>query len=125
MPGQRVKSPRVLGQRVLRVLLVQRLKHEQSQAKQLSASKPEAAPAHKPIWEEFEEIAANILDEEWRKLPVDGAEQHDPLHQPLLFREMPPVIPRHRQNVTGAVGQMGRLSRAKTRAGRFSPGSTS
>jgi Arc/MetJ-type ribon-helix-helix transcriptional regulator len=36
-----------------------------------------AAPPHKPIWEEFEEIAASIPDEEWAKLPVDGAEQHD------------------------------------------------
>jgi Arc/MetJ-type ribon-helix-helix transcriptional regulator len=35
------------------------------------------APPHKPIWEEFEEIAASIPDEEWAKLPVDGAEQHD------------------------------------------------
>jgi hypothetical protein len=41
------------------------------------ASPPEAAPKHKPIWEEFEEIAASIPDQEWAKLPVDGAEQHD------------------------------------------------
>jgi Arc/MetJ-type ribon-helix-helix transcriptional regulator len=41
------------------------------------ASQEPAVPAHKPIWEEFEEIAASIPDEEWRKLPVDGAEQHD------------------------------------------------
>jgi len=53
-------------------LLLQKLKQEQTQAKQ-----PEAAPTHKPIWEEFEEIAASIPDEEWRKLPIDGAEQHD------------------------------------------------
>jgi len=38
---------------------------------------PEAAPTHKPIWEEFEEIAASIPNEEWAKLPVDGADQHD------------------------------------------------
>jgi hypothetical protein len=31
----------------------------------------------KPIWEVFQEIAASIPDEEWAKLPVDGAEQHD------------------------------------------------
>jgi Arc/MetJ-type ribon-helix-helix transcriptional regulator len=36
-----------------------------------------AAPAHKPIWEEFADIAASIPQAEWAKLPVDGAEQHD------------------------------------------------
>ncbi len=42
------------------------------------AAEPEGAAAtHKPIWEEFEEIAASIPAEEWAKLPVDGAEQHD------------------------------------------------
>jgi len=35
------------------------------------------APAHKPIWEVFEEITAGIPEEEWAKLPTDGAEQHD------------------------------------------------
>jgi Arc/MetJ-type ribon-helix-helix transcriptional regulator len=35
------------------------------------------APAHRPIWEEIEEITASIPDEEFLKLPVDGAEQHD------------------------------------------------
>ena len=53
-------------------MLLQRLKQERPQAKP-----PETSPAYKPIWEEFEEIAASIPDEEWRKLPVDGAEQHD------------------------------------------------
>ena len=37
----------------------------------------EAPGAHKPIWEEIEEITAGIPDEEWLKLPADGAEQHD------------------------------------------------
>jgi Arc/MetJ-type ribon-helix-helix transcriptional regulator len=36
-----------------------------------------SAPAHKPIWEEIEEIIAGVPDEEFFKLPVDGAEQHD------------------------------------------------
>src|SRR5208337_1562266 len=58
-------------------LLVQRLKQEQIQAKQLLASKAEAAPAHKPIWEEIEELTASIPEEEFLKLPVDGAEQLD------------------------------------------------
>ena len=35
------------------------------------------ATGHKPIWEVFEEIANSIPEEEWAKLPVDGAEQHD------------------------------------------------
>ena len=52
--------------------LLQRLNQTQTEAKPT-----EAIPAYKPIWEEFEEIAASIPDEEWRKLPVDGAEQHD------------------------------------------------
>ena len=51
-------------------LLLQHLKQEE-------APPPEATPPYKPIWEEFEEIAASIPEEEWRKLPVDGAEQHD------------------------------------------------
>jgi hypothetical protein len=38
---------------------------------------PTPANAHTPIWEEFEDIAATIPTEEWRKMPVDGAEQHD------------------------------------------------
>jgi Arc/MetJ-type ribon-helix-helix transcriptional regulator len=56
-------------------LLVQRLKQEQSQAEQPTAS--QAAPARRPIWEEIEELTANIPDEEFLKLPVDGAEQLD------------------------------------------------
>lgn len=48
-------------------LLLERLQQEQHQA----------PTTYQPIWEEFEEIAASIPDEEWRKLPVDGAEQHD------------------------------------------------
>jgi Arc/MetJ-type ribon-helix-helix transcriptional regulator len=58
-------------------LLVQRLKQEQDQAEQPQASQPEPAATPKPIWEEFAEIAASIPDEEWAKLPADGAEQHD------------------------------------------------
>ncbi len=58
-------------------LLVQRLKQEEIQAKQPAASQIETAPAYKPIWEEIEELTANIPDEEFLKLPVDGAEQLD------------------------------------------------
>jgi Arc/MetJ-type ribon-helix-helix transcriptional regulator len=58
-------------------LLVQRLKQEQTQAQQPAASPTESALKHKPIWEEIEEITASVPDEEFLKLPVDGAEQHD------------------------------------------------
>ena len=53
-------------------LLLERVKQEQSQAKQATAP-----AAHKPIWEEIEELTASVPDEEWDKLPVDGAAQHD------------------------------------------------
>jgi Arc/MetJ-type ribon-helix-helix transcriptional regulator len=51
-------------------LLVQRLNQEQVATNQPSHTR-------KPIWDEFAEIAAGIPDEEWAKLPADGAEQHD------------------------------------------------
>jgi Arc/MetJ-type ribon-helix-helix transcriptional regulator len=34
-------------------------------------------PGSKPIWEVFEEITSSVPEEEWAKLPIDGAEQHD------------------------------------------------
>ena len=58
-------------------LLVQRLKQEQAEAKQATASQAGAAPARKPIWERILERSAAIPDEEWDKLPTDLAEQHD------------------------------------------------
>jgi hypothetical protein len=46
-----------------------------------AAGKPAAnevtAPAHKPIWEVAGELRKSIPAEEWAKLPVDGAAQHD------------------------------------------------
>ncbi len=36
-----------------------------------------ATPNSKPIWEVFEEITSSVPEEEWAKLPIDGAEQHD------------------------------------------------
>jgi Arc/MetJ-type ribon-helix-helix transcriptional regulator len=48
----------------------------QQQASPPTSQEP-SARQHKPIWEEFEEIAASIPDEVWSKLAVDGAEQHD------------------------------------------------
>ncbi len=31
----------------------------------------------RPIWEVITEISGQVPDEEWAKLPVDGAENHD------------------------------------------------
>jgi Arc/MetJ-type ribon-helix-helix transcriptional regulator len=42
-----------------------------------AASHEALAPPCKPIWEEIEEITAGVPDEEFLKLPIDGAEQHD------------------------------------------------
>ena len=42
------------------------------------ATSPEPpAKGFKPIWEEIEELTADIPDEEFLKLPSDGAAQHD------------------------------------------------
>jgi hypothetical protein len=57
-------------------MLVQRLKREAG-ATPPATIQPEAAEADKAIWEEIEELTANIPDEEFLKLPVDGAEQLD------------------------------------------------
>jgi Arc/MetJ-type ribon-helix-helix transcriptional regulator len=58
-------------------LLLQRLQQEQTHAKQTGASRSEAAPEVKPIWEKFEEIAAGIPKEVWDKIPADSSEQLD------------------------------------------------
>jgi Arc/MetJ-type ribon-helix-helix transcriptional regulator len=58
-------------------LLLERLHESQPQATTPATAEVEPVPPHKPIWEEFAEIAASIPDGEWEKLPVDGAEQHD------------------------------------------------
>ncbi len=56
-------------------LLVDRLKHEQTQA----TAPPESTQQvpEKPIWEEILDMTADVPDEEWDKLPTDLAEQHD------------------------------------------------
>ncbi len=53
-------------------LLVELLKQEQAQQKQ-----PEAASGCKPILEEIQQLTENIPDDEFLKLPIDGAEQLD------------------------------------------------
>ncbi len=56
-------------------LLLQQI--EQEQAVVPAASQVPAAPAHKPIWEVFQELSADVPDEVWDSLPPDLSEQHD------------------------------------------------
>ncbi len=42
-----------------------------------AAAPVEASPPEKPVWEEILDLTADVPDEEWDKLPVDLAEQHD------------------------------------------------
>lgn len=42
-----------------------------------SVTRTETVPADKPLWEQILEMTAEVPDEEWAKLPTDGAEQHD------------------------------------------------
>jgi Arc/MetJ-type ribon-helix-helix transcriptional regulator len=56
-------------------LLLQQLKQEQ--AKPAETSQPAAAKAHKPIWEVFQELSADVPHEVWESLPTDLSEQHD------------------------------------------------
>lgn len=48
---------------------------DEAVALEAQASAPDAA--FRPIWEVFEEISRSVPEEELRKLPEDGAEQHD------------------------------------------------
>ncbi len=58
-------------------LLLERLQQEQAAAKPAVTGQAGADPAYKPIWEVAADIRKSIPAEEWAKLPVDGAEQHD------------------------------------------------
>ncbi len=58
-------------------MLVERLEHEQSQAKPPTASQQQPTEAHKPIWEVIEDENRSIPQEVWDALPADLAEQHD------------------------------------------------
>ena len=53
------------------------IERRQGQSATAAASQAATPTAHKPIWEEIEEITASVPVEEFLKLPVDGAEQHD------------------------------------------------
>ena len=58
-------------------LLLQKLNQGQAVANKPAASEAATTPAHKPIWEVAAELRKSIPAEEWAKLPVDGAAQHD------------------------------------------------
>jgi Arc/MetJ-type ribon-helix-helix transcriptional regulator len=50
------------------------------QLRQAEANPPatsEASQEHMPLWEEIQELTADVPAEEWDKLPSDLAEQHD------------------------------------------------
>jgi len=49
---------------------------DQSTATEMASGEGEARD-HKPIWEVAAELRKTIPEEEWLKLPVDGAEQLD------------------------------------------------
>ncbi|MGA7502479.1 MAG: hypothetical protein WBX00_37760 [Isosphaeraceae bacterium] len=60
-------------------LLLQRLEQEQTRQHVAPAYAPTDRPAtslkRKPLWERAAELRRSIPEEEWAKLPVDGAEQ--------------------------------------------------
>jgi Arc/MetJ-type ribon-helix-helix transcriptional regulator len=58
-------------------LLLEQLKQGQADAKPPTASRPEAVPTDKPIWEVVGELRKGVPPEEFLKLPRDGAEQLD------------------------------------------------
>jgi Arc/MetJ-type ribon-helix-helix transcriptional regulator len=60
-----------------RLLLRQLDQRQAAPATSVVSQASTEATTNKPIWEEILELTADIPDEEWDKLPVDGAEQHD------------------------------------------------
>jgi hypothetical protein len=58
-------------------LLVERLRLEQAEVEQPATNRAGAVAACKPIWEVAAELRKSVPPEEWAKLPVDGAAQHD------------------------------------------------
>jgi Arc/MetJ-type ribon-helix-helix transcriptional regulator len=62
-------------------LLLQRLEQEQSRPDLSTVAGPAEKPVHcterKPLWERAADLRESIPDEEWAKLPPDGADQLD------------------------------------------------
>ena len=61
-----------------KIELIERLAHSiRAEAPASALQEQQTGESHKPIWEVFKEISDSIPEEEWAKLPPDGAEQHD------------------------------------------------
>jgi Arc/MetJ-type ribon-helix-helix transcriptional regulator len=62
-------------------LLLERLELEKARQNAAAASvatdRPAPTPKRKPLWERAAELRKSIPEEEWAKLPADGAEQLD------------------------------------------------
>lgn len=58
-------------------LLVTQLSQPAIEATPPNPNETSSASRPKRIWEVAEELRKSVPDEEWDKLPVDGAEQHD------------------------------------------------
>ena len=59
-------------------LLLRQLEQEQPAPRESEpAAGPPAPIQRKPIWERAAELRETIPAEEWAKLPIDGASQHD------------------------------------------------
>ena len=71
---QRAKGPKDWpGDEILRLIAEIRRLRESLQA----PPAPMDAEEHKPIWEEILELMQDVPEEEWAKLPTDGAENLD------------------------------------------------
>jgi len=58
-------------------LLLERLKDEQTRQLAAAPAPADKSPKRKPLWERAAELRKSIPEEEWAKLPADGAEQLD------------------------------------------------
>jgi Arc/MetJ-type ribon-helix-helix transcriptional regulator len=59
-------------------MIAKLVREYENRVQQPSSSESTAAPGkRKPIWERAAELRGSIPAEEWAKLPVDGASQHD------------------------------------------------
>jgi Arc/MetJ-type ribon-helix-helix transcriptional regulator len=58
-------------------LLLERLEQDRAEATPPTTKQAETVPANKPIWEVAAELRKSVPPEEWAKLPLDGAAQHD------------------------------------------------
>ena len=57
--------------------MIAKLVQADAQHSQQSVDFQPLVETHKPIWEEIQELTADIPDDVWDALPTDLAEQHD------------------------------------------------